>query len=229
MKKVRNGFIKNLRYFCLLMVIGFGLIAIVGSNGGSDSGGGDGDSGSSLTITGESGNQVNLNGSWSAGCVADVDAGESEKSVNTISGSSFSMTENTWINSTNCSGASDVKMNMSGTVTLGGEVTATLSGSSVTATKIDMVVSTIQMTINNEDVISYANSGEGFCGSTDWVAGTAKDVLGTDCAPDTSFKTITYIDDTADPDLMYEGDEDETLDDDGYPTTLDPDDPEVRQ
>ncbi len=79
MKKVRNGFIKNLRYFCLLMVIGFGLIAIVGSNGGSDSGGGDGDSGSSLTITGESGNQVNLNGSWSEGCI--YDAGESEQFV----------------------------------------------------------------------------------------------------------------------------------------------------
>ncbi len=121
-----------------------------------------------------------------------------------------------------------MKINYSGTFTLGGEVTATLSGSPVTATKMDMAVSTAQYTIYNEDMLLYANSGEGFCGSSDWVAGTAKDVLGTDCAPDTSFKTITYIDDTADPDLMYEGDEDGTLDANGYPTTLDPNDAEAR-
>ncbi len=226
MKKT-NEVLNVLRNICLCCVIVFGLIAIVGSNGGGD-GDGDGDSGSSLTITGESGNQVNLNGSWSAGCIPDVSAGESEKFVNTISGSSFSITSDIWINSTRCSGTSDITVSMSGTTTLGGEVTATLSGSPVTATKIDMVISTAQFTINNEDVVSYFNSGEGVCDFTDWVAGTAKDVLGTDCAPDTSLKSITYIDDTADPDLMYEGDEDETLDDNGYPTTLDPNDPEAR-
>jgi len=235
MKKVRDGFIKNLRYFCLPVVIVFGFIAIVGTNGGGDEdedGDGNGDSGSSLTITGESGNQVELNGSWSAGCTADVDAGgESEKFVNTISGSSFSMEGNVWINSTVCSGASDSTMSMSGTATLGGEVTATLSGSSVIATKADLVISTAQTTINDEDIVSWANSGEGFCGYNDWAVGVPKDVLGTDCAPDTSLKDIIYIDDTADPDLSYSGigsDEGGTLDENGYPTAIDPDSAEAR-
>jgi hypothetical protein len=40
MKRVRNGFIKNLRYVCLIGVIAFGLITIVGSNGGDGKGGG---------------------------------------------------------------------------------------------------------------------------------------------------------------------------------------------
>lgn len=225
MKKVRNGFTKNLRYFCLLMVIVFGLIAIVGSSGGGD---GDGDSIQSPTITGESGNQVDLNGSWSAGCIADEVEETSEKFVNTISGLSFSWAGDVWTNSTNCSGVSDITMSMSGTVTLGGEVTATLSGSSVTATKVDVVVSTAQFTINNEDVASDFNSGGGYCGFTDWVAGTAKDVLGTDCGPDISFKDIIYIDDTADPDLWYSGIEGGTLDANGYPTEIDTDSAEAR-
>jgi hypothetical protein len=233
MKKVRNGFIKNLRYFCLLVVIVFGLITIVGTNGGGDEdedGDGNGDSGSSLTITGESGNQVELNGSWSEGCEADEDEGDSEKFVNTISGSSFSMAGNMWFNSTECSGTFDFTMSETGTFTLGGEVTATLSGSSVTATKVDVVVSTAQFTINNEDMVSDFNSGEGFCGYTDWAVGVPKDVLGTDCAPE-SFKDIIYIDDTADPDLWYSGigsDEGGPLDANDYPTTIDPDSAEAR-
>jgi hypothetical protein len=170
-----------------------------------------------------------LNGDWSAGCTADAD-GDSEKFVNTISGSSFSMTGDMWIDSTVCSGTSDLTMSMSGTATLGGEVTATLSGSSVTATKADLVISTAQTTLNNEDIVSYANS-EGYCGYTDWAVGVPKDVLGTDCMPDASFKDIIYIDDTADPDLWYSGigsDEGGTLDENGYPTEIDPDSAEAR-
>lgn len=41
MKKVRNGFIKNLRYICLISVIVFGLMTIVGTGGGGGGGGGD--------------------------------------------------------------------------------------------------------------------------------------------------------------------------------------------
>jgi hypothetical protein len=42
MRKTRNGLVKNLPYLCLIGVIAFGLISIVGSNGG-DCGGGDAD------------------------------------------------------------------------------------------------------------------------------------------------------------------------------------------
>ncbi len=45
MKKVRNGFVKNLRYLCLVGVVALGLISIVGSNGGGDIGGGGGGGG----------------------------------------------------------------------------------------------------------------------------------------------------------------------------------------
>ena len=39
MKKVRNGFIKNLRYLCLICILALGLMTIVGTGGGG--GGGD--------------------------------------------------------------------------------------------------------------------------------------------------------------------------------------------
>ena len=42
MKKSRNGFIKNLRYLCLIGVIVLGLMTIV-ATGGSGGGGGDGE------------------------------------------------------------------------------------------------------------------------------------------------------------------------------------------
>jgi hypothetical protein len=41
MKKVRNGLINNLRYFCLLAAITLGLMAIVATGGGGGGGGGD--------------------------------------------------------------------------------------------------------------------------------------------------------------------------------------------
>jgi len=36
MKRTRIGFVKNLRYVCLMGVIALGLITIVGSNGGGE-------------------------------------------------------------------------------------------------------------------------------------------------------------------------------------------------
>ncbi len=41
MKKARNGFIKNLRYLCLIGVIALGLMTIVGTGGGGGGGGDD--------------------------------------------------------------------------------------------------------------------------------------------------------------------------------------------
>jgi hypothetical protein len=55
MKKARNGFIKNLRYMCLIGVIALGLMTIVGSNGGDgggDGGGGGGDNETTADIVG---------------------------------------------------------------------------------------------------------------------------------------------------------------------------------
>ena len=171
-----------------------------------------------------------MNGSWSEGCIPDVVEGESEKFVITISGSSFSGTGNIWTSSTACSGASDMTMSMSGTFTLGGEVTVTLSGSPVTATELDMVNSTAQATVYNAGMIPGMNS-MGMCGFTDWAVGVPKDILGTVCWPEIQEKDIIYIDDTVDPDLMYSGigaEDGGTLDANGYPTEIDTDSPQAR-
>jgi hypothetical protein len=45
MKRSRNGFIKNLRYLCLVGVIALGLMTIVGTGGGGGGDGGDGGGG----------------------------------------------------------------------------------------------------------------------------------------------------------------------------------------
>jgi len=97
-----------------------------------------------------------------------------------------------------------------------------MTGSSVTATKVDFAVTTALFTVYNADWVAHFNTN-GICGATDWVIDTAKDVVGTDCEP-TSTKDIMYIDDTVDPDLMYDGiDQEEggTLDANGYPTVVD--------
>ncbi len=47
MKRIRTGFIKNLRYLCLIGVIALGLMTIVGSNGTQAAGSSSGSGGSS--------------------------------------------------------------------------------------------------------------------------------------------------------------------------------------
>ena len=64
-----------------LVVIGE--IVDCGDNDGSGSGGGGGGS-SSTTITGESGNQVDVNGTWKSNCDNDIDDGDSDTVVVTI-------------------------------------------------------------------------------------------------------------------------------------------------
>ena len=190
----------------------------------------DDDSVPSLTMIGASGSQVALNGGWSQGCVADLPDAASDEYVVTFSGSSFSFTHNGWSGSTDCSGTPTIILNVSGTATLGEEVTAIISGSPVTATKIDQVNNSALLTMNNIDVVSHYNS-VGWCGATDWEIGIAKDVLGTDCVPVNSEKNIMYIEDTVDPDLMYSGiiaSNGGALDANGYPTELDAEDPYMR-
>ncbi|MGV7223622.1 MAG: carboxypeptidase-like regulatory domain-containing protein [Nitrospinales bacterium] len=174
----------------------------------------------SLTITGESGNQVNLNGTWYSGCDADIADGESEIWTITVSGSTFTQVENIWFDSTTCSGSSDVTVTMTGTVTFGDEVTASMNGSNVTATEADVDFSSYTGTINNPDLVAGFNADEE-CGFDDWVVDTPKELLGTTCMPNSSIKDVIYIDDTVDPDVWYNGDGEGLLDANGYPTEID--------
>lgn len=221
MKKTK--IIRELRWLLLVAVI-----SILGCGSGSGGGGGGG-GGDTATITGVSGSQVALNGDWSAGCVADMVEGESEKEVVTFSGSSFTVAGNEWLSSTTCSGSPDTTFSYRGTFTLGEEGIATLNGSPVTATKADIAVISALLTIHDPDVVAFFNTN-GLCGVTDWVVESAKNIVGTDCIP-ANFKDIMCIDDTADPDLFYSAiDEEEggTLDANGYPEELDAEAPEER-
>jgi len=226
---MRNGILKSLKMFTVVFAIGLLSVFVLscgGSSGGDDDDGGGSGGSQSLSVTGASGNQVNLNGSWGSGCDGDIEDGDSDRSVMTISGSSFSRIENEWFNSTTCSGTSDVTVNMSGTVVLGDELTATLDGSNVTATETDVVISSYVGTVNNSDTASELNA-EKACGYDDWAVGIPKDIHGTDCSPDSDFKDVIYVDDTADPDVWYDSEED-PVDANGYPTVIDSDSAQMR-
>lgn len=179
---------------------------------------GDGGGGQSDTITGESGNQVSLDGIWNGTCVSDLDDGSSEIEQLTISGLTFTMTITEWFSSIACEASPDVTQTIGGSITLGNEVTATLNSSNVTATRVDVAFSSGQATILNPAVVGDINA-EQACGFNDWAVGVTKDISGTSCMPGTQ-KDILYVDDVAEPDVLYFGDEEGTLDA-GYPTTID--------
>lgn len=214
--------IRILKHFVIVFAIGLLSVFAMGCTSGGGGGGGDDDADQSLTVTGESGNQVNLNGTWDSGCIADIDEGESSIVLTTISGSSFSQNENEWVDSITCAGESDILVVFSGTFVLGNEVTATEDGSDVTATEMDLVFTSVEGTINNPALIAVLNTDEE-CGFDDWVVDTPKELLGTSCIPDADDKDLIYIDDTANPDVLYGGSDDGPLDVNGYPTDIDSD------
>ena len=221
---MRNGILRGLKMFTVVFAIGFLSIFVLscGGSSGSDDNDDDGGGSQSQVVTGASGNEVSLNGTWGSGCVADIGDGESERSVMTISGSSFTRVENEWFDSTTCSGTSNVTINMSGTVVLGDEITVTYVGSNVTATETDVIISSFVGTVNSLDTASDLNTEEE-CGFNDWAVGVPKELLGTDCAPDSDFKDVIYLDDTADSDVIYARDNEGPVDVNDYPTNIDSD------
>ncbi len=224
MKNGKNA-LKILSSICLSVILVFSLATIFGCGGGGNgvddaSVDDDNDVDQPPTITGESGDQVGLDGTWSSGCFPDPDGDGSTMFVSTTSGSSFSFTQNIWINSVNCPGTHDVTRILGGTATLGDELTVAMNGSNVTATEVDIVLDYDELTILNPDFLAEINQDQE-CGFSDWEVGVTKDVLGTSCSPDSSSKDVIYIDDTADPDIYYSGDDDAPVDSNGYPTEID--------
>lgn len=220
MKKT-SEIIGMLHFFSVLLVVLAGILAMIGSSGTGSGDGNDG-GGQSLTITGETGNPVNLNGDWKGICNPDSEDGESDKSDLTVSGSSFMVNQNDWLNALDCSGSSDLTQKIGGTFTIGDEVTVFLNGSTVTATTVDIQITSAKATVNTFDLLNEFNTDQA-CGFNNWAIGIAKNILGTDCLSETRQKDVIYIDDTADPDVWYSGDEDAAVDANGYPTELDVD------
>ena len=97
-----------------------------------------------------------------------------------------------------------------------------MNGLDVTATEMDLVITSLEGTINNQDEVDDFNTAEE-CGFDDWVIDTPKELFGTDCSPDANDKEVLYIDDTADPDVLYRGDEEGPDDANGYPAEIEPD------
>lgn len=215
-----DGFGKK-TLFWVISILFMVFIVSCGSGGGSDT---NIEPTSSFSITGESGNQVSLNGTWSKECDPDIAEGESESAVATISGSNFSQEMNLWFNSTTCSGISDATVTMTASIVLGSELTATLEASNVTATEIDIAWDSYEGTLNNSDTVSQFNTNNE-CGLNDWVLNTPKDLLESECGPNSLQFDLLYIDDTVDPDVMLSGDDEEgaPVDGNGYPTRIDSD------
>jgi hypothetical protein len=184
--------------------------AVIRLNGASD-----------YSIIGASGNRVNLDGTWEGVCNSDVEDGESDRSVITITGASFSVTHRYWAYTTNCNGSYDATENFGGSFTLGDELAVTINNTGATATRIDVIVTYATGTINSSSYVDEVNQDRE-CGYDDWVVGVSKDILGTDCGPDPTSKDVIYIDDTGDRDLFYTGDDDRALDGLGYPMVIDP-------
>lgn len=223
---LKRGNMKSLKYVMSILAIGLlsvYLLSCGGSSGGDDdSGGSGGGGGQSLTVTGASGNQISLNGTWKSGCNYDAGDEESEIWTITVSGASFTQTNNIWFESMTCPGTSDVTIAMSGTVTLGDEVTVAMNGSNVTATKVDPNISSYEGTINNADLVADFNADR-ICGFDNWVVNTPKNLIGTSCGPDSEIKDVIYIDDTVDPNVWYNGDDEAPVDANDYPTEIDSD------
>jgi hypothetical protein len=208
------------------------ILFFMASCSGGSNGGGSGDVGSetnhkpttALTVTGKSGNQVHLNGTWNKQCDPDMEEGESESATATITGSNFSQEMNFWFNSTTCTGIPDATATLTASFGLGAQLTTTLNGSNVTATEIDITWESYDITPNTQEMVSQFNANNG-CGFNDWVLNSPKDLLGSKCGPDPIQYDLLYIDDTVTPNVMLSGDDDQgaPIDENGYPTSIDAD------
>jgi len=172
----------------------------------------------SETITGASGESVELDGTWKPpdGC-ADYGT-ESESTVVVLSGTDVSVNYDSYWSVGDCSGTAEISVATGGTFALGEDVTATLSGSKVTATQVDYTWTSATATPNTAAAAAEMNSSSE-CGISDWAEGVASDVLGVaDCQPTTEMNII-YLDDAATPNRLHLGDT-ESAGSDGYPTKV---------
>lgn len=173
----------------------------------------------SLTVTGESGNQVDLNGIWRQWCWPEYEDNESNDEATTITGSSFTTKQYSWIDTAECSGPPWIEIVLNGTVTPGSEVIIVSDFGDITTTRVDLAYGAITATVYDTDMATILNADEA-CGYTDWAVGISKSLIGTDC--EAVAKDIIYIDDTGDDHAWYKGcNEDECAQDaQGYPAEL---------
>jgi hypothetical protein len=181
----------------------------------------------SLAVKGTSGNAVDMNGTWDGGCSYDTFAEQNERDIVTLNGGSATFTNSVWDAPTNanCTQTTTPDILFKGTVTatLSSDPTSTaiwINGSGAVstppaggisttakATKATLVFNSATVTFNLDFYVANANSGNGFCGHTNWVKGVPKDVLNCpDAIPSTTVTEYWVVDDTDAQLKWYSGD-----------------------
>jgi len=190
----------------------------------------------SLSITGSSGDSVNLDGTWTSPC-----DGDDEASV-TINGNSVAVAASAWLEDTDCEGDPDLTGNADFTIVYDQPVTITgwvdgegVAGDPPTGLEDVTEANGMTLTINSftqspgsQEIADALNELE-YCGFTDWAAGESKDI--TDCFltdengdPIPSEQKETWVVDDSDETLeLYSSENEEdtdVVDSDGYPTEI---------
>jgi hypothetical protein len=172
----------------------------------------------SLIVKGTSGNDVNMNGTWTAPCFYSAQDQEDSLHTGTLSGGSFTDISKYWSASvtSNCTQTAlpDMVINVTGSVTTGATGTAIwMDGSTpapapvgipvnTKATAATVVFSSAVATLQSDAYVTDANTNN-ICGGG-WVKNVAKNVLNcTDIIAVTSFQDYWVVDDSASPLKWY--------------------------
>ena len=165
-----------------------------------------------LIVKGTSGNDVNMNGAWTAPCFYSAQDQEDSLDTVTFNGGSFTYISKTWsaLITSNCTqtAAPDLILNISGSVATGATGTAIWMDGSITtaapvgipantkATAASVTYGSAMMTPQSDTYVTFLNTNS-ICGGS-WVKNVAKNVLNcTDIINATSLQDYWVIDDSA--------------------------------
>ena len=107
-----------------------------------------------------------------------------------------------------------------GSIAQAGQASATLSGATVKATRIDTTFTNFKARLITQEFADVFNLIS-FCGKTDWAPAVDVNILAC-MIPVNPVKGLIYTEKSGGTDMMYFDDEDSAPDADGYPTVLDP-------
>ena len=187
--------------FKIFALIIFLIIAIIGCGGDDDDDGSD-ETQESQTITGRTGEQVNLDGPWEKACAENSTTGDSVKSDLTISGSSIIINEDIWFGRVGCNLTPDITLSYGARLIKDKEITARLEEIVVTATVVNIDINTAVGEIKNPAFTPIANARD-LCGLNNWQTSVIQSIRNTTCLPLTSFSEKYHIDDTLLPHRLY--------------------------
>jgi len=195
-----------------------------------------------LILTGTSGNDVNMNGTWSRGCTGSGPFSDTEF---IFDGTQFTGNNLEWLSGTGCVGGNDISTTVAGLAVrdqaVAGYTWVDANGGGSTApaglentTDVNGMTTTMTSAQATPETQAGADAlnGKVECGLTDWAVGVTKDVL--DCflgGGDAESKDTWLVDDTTSTTTTTQygaPDEPTAFDATGYPTQIENFDPLVR-